>query len=150
MQVILLEKIQKLGNLGDLAHVKGGYARNFLIPQGKAKHATKANLAEFESMKSEFEAKEASTLTSAKERENAMDGFICNIEANASDEGKLFGSISAADIVKSLADAGHTLEKRDISMPEAIRNVGEYEVNVNLHTDISITIKVVISALVNT
>lgn len=146
MQVILLEKIGKLGNLGDLANVKSGYARNFLIPQGKAKPATAANMAEFEAIKADLEAKATATLKSAQEKEAAMSGAVCTITANASDEGKLFGSIGTADIVTSLAEAGHAVEKRDINMPEAIRYVGEYEVSVSLHTDISVDIKVVVVA----
>lgn len=146
MQVILLEKIGKLGNLGDLANVKSGYARNFLIPQGKAKPATAANMAEFEAIKADLEAKAAATLKSAQEKEAAMSGSVCTITANASDEGKLFGSIGTADIVASLAEAGHEVEKRDINMPEAIRYVGEYEVSVSLHTDISVNVQVIVVA----
>ena len=147
MQVILLEKIGKLGNLGDLANVKSGYARNFLIPQGKAKPATKANMAEFETIKADLQAKEATAVKDAQTKAEAMSGVVCTIKANAGDEGKLFGSIGTAEIVESLATSGHEIEKRDVNMPEAIRFVGEYEVSVTLYTDIIVTIKVIVEAL---
>ncbi len=144
MQVILLETIQKVGALGDLANVKAGFARNFLIPQGKAKPATKANLAEFETLKADLEAKEAAALKAAQAIEAKMAGTVCTILANAGDEGKLFGSISTADISASLASAGFEVEKRAINMSEAIRHTGEYDVSVTLHSSISVAIKVVI------
>ncbi|WP_348676312.1 50S ribosomal protein L9 [uncultured Candidatus Thioglobus sp.] len=147
MQVILLEKIGKLGSLGDLANVKSGYARNFLIPQGKAKPATKANMAEFETIKADLQAKEATAVKDAQTKAEAMSGVVCTIKANAGDEGKLFGSIGTAEIVESLAASGHEIEKRDLNMPEAIRFVGEYEVSVTLYTDIIVTIKVIVEAL---
>jgi len=146
MQVILLETIQKVGALGDLANVKAGYARNFLIPQGKAKPATKANLAEFETLKADLEAKEAATLKDAQAIEAKMADTVCTITANAGEEGKLFGSITTADITASLADAGFEVEKRNINMSEAIRHTGEYEVTVTLHSSIAVTIKVVVEA----
>lgn len=147
MQVILLEKIGKLGSLGDLANVKSGYARNFLIPQGKAKPATKTNMAEFETIKADLQAKEATAVKDAQTKAEAMSGVVCTIKANAGDEGKLFGSIGTAEIVESLATSGHEIEKRDVNMPEAIRFVGEYEVSVTLYTDIIVTIKVIVEAL---
>lgn len=146
MQVILLETIQKVGALGELANVKAGYARNFLIPQGKAKPATKANLAEFETLKADLEAKEAATLKAAQAVEAKMTGTVCTIAANAGDEGKLFGSISTADISASLATAGFEVEKRNVNMPEAIRHTGEYDISVTLHSSISVAIKVVVEA----
>ncbi len=144
MQVILLETIQKLGSLGDLANVKAGYARNFLIPQGKVKPATKANLAEFETLKADLQAKEAATLKAAQAIEAKMAGTVCTIKANAGDEGKLFGSITTADIAQSLDTAGFEIEKRNINMPEAIRFVGEYDVTVSLHSSIAVAVKVVV------
>ncbi len=146
MQVILLEKIGKLGNLGDLANVKSGYARNFLIPQGKAKPATTANMAEFEAIKADLQAKEAAALKDAQAKADAMSGVVCTITANAGDEGKLFGSIGTADIVANLSASGHEVEKRDINMPEAIRYVGEYDISVTLYTDINVDVKVVVEA----
>ncbi|WP_428086973.1 50S ribosomal protein L9 [Candidatus Thioglobus sp.] len=146
MQVILLETTQKLGSLGDLANVKAGYARNFLIPQGKAKPATKANLAEFEILKADLEAKESASLTAAQAIEAKMAGTVCKIAANAGDEGKLFGSITTADITASLAKAGFEVEKRNVNMSEAIRHTGEYDVSVTLHSSISVAIKVIVEA----
>jgi large subunit ribosomal protein L9 len=146
MQVILLETIQKLGSLGTLANVKAGYARNFLIPQGKVKPATKANLAEFETLKAGLEAKEAAALNDAKAIEAKMAGTVCKIMANAGDEGKLFGSITTADITTSLAAAGFEVEKRDVNMSEAIRHTGEYDVTVTLHSSIAVAIQVVVEA----
>jgi len=146
MQVILLETIQKVGALGDLANVKAGYARNYLIPRGKAKPATKANLAEFETLKADLQAKEAAALSAAQTIEAKMADTICTITANAGDEGKLFGSITTADISESLAKAGFEVEKRTINMSEAIRHTGEYNVSVTLHSSVSVAIKVVVEA----
>ncbi len=146
MQVILLEKNHKLGDLGDVANVKSGYARNYLIPQGKAKPATKENLAEFELIKVELEKKEATALADAQTIESKMTDITCSISANAGEEGKLFGSVGPIDIVKSLHDQGFEIEKRDVNMPEAIRYIGEYEVTVDLHTDIVVPVKVVVEA----
>ena len=146
MQVILLEKNHKLGELGDIANVKSGYARNYLIPQGKAKPATKENLAEFELIKVELEKKEVTALADAQTKESEMTDITCNITANAGEEGKLFGSVGPVDIVKSLHDQGFEIEKRDVNMPEAIRYIGEYEVTVSLHTDIVVPVKVLVEA----
>jgi large subunit ribosomal protein L9 len=144
MQVILLETIQKIGALGDLANVKAGYARNFLIPQGKAKPATKANLAEFETLRAGLEAKEAALLKDAQSIEEKMAGTVCTIGANAGEAGKLFGSVNTADIAQSLAKAGFEVEKRSIILSEAIRYIGEYDVSVNLHTTVVVNIKVIV------
>ena len=150
MQVILLEKNEKLGNLGDIANVKSGYARNYLIPQGKAKPANKVNLAAFEIIKAELEAKEASDLSDAQAKESAMTDIVCTITSNAGEEGKLYGSVSPADIVENLHSQGFDVEKRDIHMPEAIRYIGEYEVTVSLDADVLVTVKVnVIAATEN-
>lgn len=146
MQVILLETIGKMGGLGDVANVKAGYARNFLIPQGKAKPATAANLAEFKTIKAELEAKEKSDIKIAQDKADAMAGVVCILKANASEEGKLFGSVTTTDIVASLAAVGHKVEKREINLSEAIHHVGEYEISVTLHTNISVNVKVVVEA----
>ena len=110
MQVILLEKNEKLGNLGDIANVKSGYARNYLIPQGKAKPANKANLAAFETIRAELEANEANALSDAQAKESAMTDIVCSISANAGEEGKLYGSVSPADIVENLLAQGLKLK----------------------------------------
>ena len=146
MQVILLEKNEKLGNLGDIANVKSGYARNYLIPQGKAKPANKSNLATFESLRVELEAKEEAALSDAQTKESAMTDITCTISANAGEEGKLYGSVSPADIVDNLLSQGFEVEKRDIHMPEAIRHIGEYEVTVSLYAEVIVTIKVIVLA----
>ena len=146
MQVILLEKNEKLGNLGDIANVKSGYARNYLIPQGKAKPLNKANLAAFETIRAELEAKEALDLSEAQTKEAAMKDIVCTISANAGEEGKLYGSVSPADIVESLHSQGFEVEKRDINMPEAIRHTGEYEITVSIYAEVIVTVKVIVIA----
>ena len=146
MQVILLEKNEKLGNLGDVANVKSGYARNYLIPQGKAKPANKANLAAFETIRSELEVKEAAALSDAQTKESAMTDIVCTISANAGEEGKLYGSVSPADIVDNLLSQGFEVEKRDIHMPEAIRHTGEYEITVSIYAEVIVTVKVIVIA----
>ncbi len=146
MQIILLETIGKMGNLGDVANVKAGYARNFLIPQGKARPATAANLAEFEIMKADLKAKEEMTAKTAQAAVDAMADAVCLLKANASEEGKLFGSVTTADIKASLEQAGHKVEKRNINLSEAIHHVGEYDVSITLHADITANIKVVVEA----
>ena len=146
MQVILLEKNEKLGNLGDVANVKSGYARNYLIPKGKAKPANKANLAAFETIRAELESKEASALSDAQVKESAMKDIVCTISANTGEEGKLYGSVSPADIVENLHSQGFEVEKRDIHIPEAIRYTGEYEVAVSLYAEVLVTVKVIVIA----
>ena len=144
MQVILLEKNEKLGNLGEVANVKSGYARNYLIPQGKAKPLNKANLAAFETIRAELEIKEAAALSEAQTKEVAMKDIVCTISANAGEEGKLYGSVSPADIVESLHSQGFEVEKRDINMPEAIRHTGEYEISVSIYAEVIVTVKVIV------
>ena len=146
MQVILLEKNEKLGNLGEVANVKSGYARNYLIPQGKAKPVNKANLAAFEIIRAELETKEAAALSEAQTKEAAMKDIVCTISSNAGEEGKLYGSVSPADIVESLHSQGFEVEKRDINMPEAIRHTGEYEITVSIYAEVIVTVKVIVIA----
>ena len=149
MQVILLEKIQKLGAIGDIANVKSGYARNYLIPQGKAKPATETNIAEFEIIKADLLAKEATALEDAQAKEAVMNDVTCIIKANASEEGKLFGSVSAAEILESLNAQGFKVEKRDINLPDSIHHIGEYEVSVSIYTDILVKVKIIVEAATN-
>ena len=146
MKVILLEKNEKLGNLGEVANVKSGYARNYLIPQGKAKPLNKSNLAAFETIRTELEAKEKAALSEAQTKEAAMKDIVCTISANAGEEGKLYGSVSPADIVESLHSQGFEVEKRDINMPEAIRHTGEYEITVSIYAEVIVTVKVIVIA----
>tara|TARA_X000000368_G_scaffold369982_1_gene318838 strand:- start:761 stop:1216 length:456 start_codon:yes stop_codon:yes gene_type:complete len=150
VQVILLEKIEKLGSLGDIANVKSGYARNYLIPQGRAKAATKANMAVFETLRAELEAKEATALSDAQSKEEAMKDIVCTISANAGEEGKLYGSVSPADISENLLEQGFEVEKRDINMPEAIRNIGEYEITVSLYAEVIVPVKIIVIASTET
>ena len=150
MKVILLEKNEKLGSLGDIATVKSGYARNYLIPQGKAKPANKANMATFETIRADLEAKELAAMTDAQSKETAMSDVVCTITANAGEEGKLYGSVSPADIAENLLAQGFEVEKRDINMSEAIRNTGEYEVTVSLYADVVVSVKVIVIASTET
>ncbi|MBF6056898.1 MULTISPECIES: 50S ribosomal protein L9 [Thiomicrorhabdus] len=145
MNVILLEKVQNLGSLGDQVSVKAGYARNFLIPQGKAKAATKENIAEFEARRAELEKAAAAELAVAQGIFENLNGQVIAIESTAGDEGKLFGSVGTQDISDALKAAGFDVERRAVRMPEgALRHVGTYEIDVQLHTDVvaSITVEV--------
>ena len=143
MNVILLEKVQNLGELGDVVSVKPGFARNYLIPQGKAKPATPENLAEFEARRAELERIAAEQLAAAQAEYEKLHGQVFTITATAGDEGKLFGSVGTHDIAEKLAEAGFNVERKQVRMPEgAIRNVGTYEIDVALHPDVVATITV--------
>ncbi len=147
MEVILLERVANLGNLGDRVTVKAGYGRNFLVPSKKAVPANEANIAEFESRRAELEKAAAEVLATAKSRAEqiAAVGTI-TIKANAGEEGKLFGSIGVSDIVEAAEAAGFTVERREVSLPEAIRNIGEYEVSFQLHSDVAQPIQLIVEA----
>ena len=142
MQVILLDKIGNLGSLGDTVNVKSGYARNFLIPQAKAVMATKANVEMFEARRAELEAKVAEQLTSAEaraEKVNALEAVV--IASKAGDEGKLFGSIGTRDIADAINAAGVEVVKSEVRLPEgALRNTGEFEISVQLHSAVFATV----------
>jgi len=147
MNVILLEKVQNLGNLGDVVSVKPGYARNFLIPQGKAKPATPENLAEFEARRAELERQAAEQLAQAQATYEQLNGQVITITAVAGDEGKLFGSVGTHDIAEKLGEAGFQVERKQVRMPEgAIRQVGTYEIDIQLHPDVVATINVDVQA----
>ncbi|KUJ72146.1 50S ribosomal protein L9 [Thiomicrospira sp. WB1] len=147
MNVILLEKIQNLGGLGDQVAVKAGYARNFLIPQGKAKPATKENVAEFEARRAELEKQAAEVLAAAQSTYEQMNGTVVTIEMVAGDEGKLFGSVGTADIADALNKAGFEVERKQIRMPEGpVRFVGTFEFDVDLHSDVVASITVDVKA----
>ncbi|EOW9287964.1 50S ribosomal protein L9 [Vibrio cholerae] len=148
MQVILLDKIGNLGSLGDTVNVKSGYARNFLIPQGKAVMATKANVAMFESRRAELEAKVAEQLAAAQTRADQVSALEAVVIASkAGDEGKLFGSIGTRDIADAITAAGVKVSKSEVRLPEgALRNVGAYEVSVQLHSEVFATAKVQVVA----
>jgi len=145
MQVILLEKVTNLGNLGDVVKVKDGFARNFLIPQGKAKRATEANLKAFEARRAELEKAQADLLAKAQERSAKLDGLTLQIAQKAGVDGRLFGSVTNYDIVEALARQGHEVERSQVRMPTGpLKQVGEYPLQVQLHTDVVATINVAV------
>lgn len=143
MQIILLEKVVNLGALGDVVKVKEGYARNFLIPQGKAKRATPANLAEFEQRRAELEKAQDEALAAAKAQGEKLDGLMVQITRKASMDGKLFGSVSNVDITEALQALGHEVPKSAIRMPEGpIKTIGDQALKVALHGDVVVGITV--------
>ncbi len=145
MKLILLQKVQNLGQLGDLVDVKPGYGRNFLVPTGRAVPATAENTAAFEAKRAEYEAKNASILAAAEARKAALEGAVVAIKANASTEGKLFGSVGPRDIAEAFTAAGHALSKAEVVMSEgALRRTGEFDIQVSLHADVELVVKVVI------
>lgn len=147
MELILLQKVQKLGDLGDKVNVKPGYGRNYLVPQGKAIPATPSNIAEFEARRAELEKAAVSRLSSAEDRLKALDGFEITMSANASEEGKLYGSIGPREIADAVEKLGPKLEKSEVILGEGpLRYTGEHDVLVHLHADVEATIKVVIEA----
>ncbi|WP_226703640.1 50S ribosomal protein L9 [Microbulbifer elongatus] len=147
MEVILLDKVGKLGNVGDRVEVKAGFGRNFLLPTGKAVLANAANIAEFEAKRAELEAAAAAKVSEAESRATQLEGVVVTIAANAGDEGKLFGSIGTRDIAEAITAAGVAVEKAEVKLPEgALREVGEYEVDVQLHADVITAVKVVVEA----
>ncbi len=149
MNVILLEKIGKLGEIGDTANVKAGYARNFLFPQRKAIPATKENLSEFDQRKAELMAAHDSKVGTAQDRAKKVEGASLRIEVNASDEGKLFGSVGTRDIVQALnSKTGSDIAKSEILMPHGvIRELGDYEITLDLGYEIHVAIKVTVVGL---
>ncbi len=147
MELILLQKIGKLGSLGDRVNVKPGYGRNYLVPQGKAVPATAANIAEFEARRAEYEAKAKDVHEKATSRLGQLEGASVTIRANASTEGKLYGSVGPRDIAEAFTAAGLPLEKSEVVMGEGpLRHVGEYDVVVHLLADVETTVKVVVEA----
>ncbi len=147
MEVILLKKVENLGTLGNVVNVRPGYARNCLIPQGKAKMATKANIAEFEARRAELEAEATAVLAAAEARKAQLEGMVLTLKAKAGNEGKLFGSVSNHEIADAINAAGVSVERREIRMPEgALRHLGEFEIGLHLHTEVNASVKVVIEA----
>jgi len=137
MQVILMEKLANLGQLGDVVKVKNGYARNFLIPQGKAKRATESNKAEFEARRIELEAAEQTKVATAQAGAEKINGLTVQIAQKAGVDGKLFGSVTNADIVAALAVQGFSLDKSQIRMPDGhLKQVGDYLISIGLHSDV--------------
>ena len=147
MEVILLEKVRNLGDLGEQIKVKSGFGRNFLIPQGKAVMATKDNVAKFEERRAELEAKAAEKVAAAEARAAKLAELgNVTIEANAGEEGKLFGSIDAGNIADAITAAGAEVSKMEVKLPEgSIRHTGEFELTIQLHTDVTqnVTVEVI-------
>ena len=147
MEVILLEKVGKLGTVGDQVNVKSGFGRNYLLPQGKAITATPANVADFEVRRSELEAAAAAKIGGAEGRSAQLADLQVVIKANAGDEGKLFGSVGARDIAEAITAAGVEVSKSEVRLLEGtLREIGEFDVDVQLHVDITQSVKVVIEA----
>ena len=145
MEIILLETIDRLGGLGDMVNVRPGFARNYLLPKGKAKLATAENIAEIEAHRAELEKHEAEMLAAAKARAQQLDGLDVSISAKSGAEGKLFGSITNANITEAINEKGIELEKSEIRMPEGpIRLAGDYDIDVHLHTEVNATIKLTV------
>lgn len=145
MQIILLEKVTNLGGLGDVVKVREGFARNYLIPQGKAKRATRDNLAQFEQRRSELEKVQAEQLTQAQEKASKLEGLAVRIPQKAGVDGKLFGSVTNADIADALKQQGFEIAKAAVRMPEGpLKNIGEYPLKVALHTDVTVTVNVTV------
>jgi len=146
MQIILLERVAGLGNLGDVVTVKNGYARNFLIPTAKAKRATEANLKEFEARRAELEAKQAAILADAQARQAKLHGQTITIAQKAGVDGRLFGSVTNADIAAAIVATGVEALKSNVRLPEGpFKAVGEYEIEVALHADAVATITVAVA-----
>ncbi|XZG69210.1 50S ribosomal protein L9 [Chitinibacteraceae bacterium HSL-7] len=146
MQIILLEKVANLGSLGDVVKVKDGFARNFLIPQGKARRATEANLADFEARRAELEARQADIFAAAQARGEKLADASITIAQKAGVDGRLFGSVGTADIADAVSATGVEVKKFEVRLPEGpLKLLGEYEVALALHHDVSVTIKVIVT-----
>ena len=147
MQIILMEKVINLGQFGDVVKVKNGYARNFLIPQGKAKRATASSMAEFEVRRAELLAADLAKLADAQARGEKVAGLVVSISQKAGVDGKLFGSVTNADIAAALVALGHNVEKTQVRTATGhLKQVGDHVVSVALHTDVAVEITVSISA----
>jgi large subunit ribosomal protein L9 len=145
MQVILMEKVANLGNLGDVVKVKDGFARNFLIPQGKAKRATPENIKHFETRRADLEKAQNEALAKAQERGAKLAGVRLEITQKAGVDGRLFGSVTNYDIVEALEKQGHEVERSQVRMPQGpLKQVGEFPIEISLHTDVTATITVAV------
>jgi large subunit ribosomal protein L9 len=146
MELILLQKVTNLGGLGDKVSVKPGYGRNYLVPMGKAVPANAANIAAFEAKRAEYEPKAKDILAAAEARKAKLEGASVSINANASTEGKLFGSVGTRDVAEAFTKAGFKLEKSEVVMGEGpIRRIGEFDVVVHLHADVEAKVKVIVA-----
>ncbi len=147
MEIILLQKVDNVGGIGDKVRVKSGYARNYLIPQGKATLATAANLAKFEARRAELEAKAAAELAAAQARAKKLEGLTLKITMQAGAEGKLFGSVGTVDIAEELGKRSVEVERSEVRLPDGpLRMAGDHLVQVHLHADVDVELKVVIVA----
>lgn len=145
MQVILLEKISNLGALGEVVKVKAGFARNYLIPKGKAQRATPENLAHFETRRAELEKAQSEALRASQEHATKLEGVAIQLTRRASVDGRLFGSVTAYDIVEALAEIGHEIERSALRMPQGpLKMIGDHDVAVALHSDVVVHIKVAV------
>jgi len=145
MQIILLEKVINLGGLGDVVKVKDGYARNFLLPKGKAKRATANNLAEFEKRRHELEAAQNAALAAAQDKGAKLEGMALTVRQKAGVDGRLFGSVTNIDIVDALIAQGHEVERAMVRLPQGpLKMIGEYDISVALHSDVVVQIKVTV------
>ena len=143
MQVILMEKVHNLGQLGDIVKVKDGFARNFLIPQGKAKRATDSAIAEFQTRRAELELNQGKTLADAQARAARLEGLMIQITQNAGVDGRLFGSVTNYDIAETLKAQGHEVSKAMVRMPQGpLKQVGDFPITLDLHADVTATITV--------
>ena len=143
MQIILMEKVANLGQLGDVVKVKDGFARNFLIPQGKAKRATESNLKAFEARRAELEKQQGELLVQAQARAEKLEGYLLQITQKAGPDGKLFGSVSIIDIVDALKSQGFEVSKSEVRMPQGpLKQIGDFPITVAFHTDVTATITV--------
>ncbi len=147
MEIILLEKIDNVGGIGDKVSVKPGYARNYLIPQGKATLATPDNIAKFEARRTEFEAKAHGELEAAQARAARIEGQIVHVKANAGPGGKLFGSIGTSDIAEACEALGFAVERSEVRLPEGpLRLVGEHQIELHFRTDVNVPLTVVVES----
>lgn len=147
MEVILLERVGRLGTVGDRVDVKPGYGRNYLLPQGKAVTATETNVASFEARRAELESAAGEKRQFAQTRAEKLAEMVITISANAGDEGKLFGSVGARDIADAIVAAGVDVTKSEVKLPSGtLREVGEYDIDLQLHDDVLQSIKVVVEA----
>ena len=142
MEIILLERVPNLGQMGDIVTVKGGFARNFLLPQGKALPATKSNLAEFESRRKELEAENATKRKDAEKLAKALESASVKIERQASEVGQLYGSVKPGDLQKALTEMGHDVPKGSVQLAEPIKTIGDFEADVVLHPEVTIKVPV--------
>jgi len=147
MEIILLQKVDNVGGIGDRVRVKSGYARNYLIPQGKATLATAANIAKFESRRHELEAKAAAELAAAQARAKKLEGLVLKIEMQAGAEGKLFGSVGTVDIAEAIGKHGIEVERAEVRLPDGpLRVAGEHRIDLHLHTDVDVGLTVIVEA----